>query len=384
MKRTTKGLILLVLTVLACIAGCSRKSPPPEKSAIPVTLKLGHVGHDHHLALFVAFDNAEEYAQKSGINLKVLEDRKLYELIENGQKIADVEVVKVGGGSKMPAALAQGIIDVGFGGVPPVLASHDSGAPVKIISPLHSKGDMFVVKPDSPIKSWGDFVEAAQSADKPIRIGYKSPMAVAKVIFEEALTHEGISFSGNPADTDVKVRLINTKGGGKLNVCLGGDLIDGYVGNNPFPSIAVEKKIGRIVCDLEDLPPGTFSNHPCCCIAANSEAIEQKADAIIALLVLFQQANETINRDLDKAVAAATRWIGTSETVERMSIPTSGYSLEQSQQWQSAMNAWIDAMNRLGIFQGSLKEAPPEKVCQLAYDMSFLNQAREKLALSQE
>lgn len=370
---------LLVFPVL--LAGCKQKEDTQaHQPAVPVTIKFGHVGHDHHTALFVAFDNAAEYAKESGISVKVIEDRKSYELFDKGQKVANVEIVKVGGGSKMPTALAQNVIEVGFGGVAPVLACADSGAPVKIISPLHYKGDMFVVRPDFKAKTWKEFVTIARETKKPLRIGYKSPMAVAKLIFEEALKHEGITFGGDPSAENLQVQMVNVKGGGKLNVALGGGLIDGYTGNNPFPAIAVEKQIGRIICDLEDLPPGTFRNHPCCCIAANTRAIEEKSEAIVDLLVLFLQANETINSDLDKTVACTVRWIGTSESVERMSIPTSGYSMEPSAQWHQTMGKWIEAMNGLGIFRDKLKELEYEKVGQAAYDLSLLDKARKKLA----
>lgn len=382
MKRSFTILLVLLLAATGC-----RKAPlePDEidKQVEPVTLKVGHVGHDHHLALFVACDYADELTA-GGISLKKVEDQKFYELLDDGQKIADIEIIKVGGGSKMPAALAQGVIDIGFGGVPAVMASADSGAPVKLISPLHSRGDMFVVKPDSPVNTWEDFVKETKTATKPIRIGYKSPVAVAKLIFEDALAHEGITFSQDLSKSDVKVHMINTKDGGKLNTALTGDLIDGYVGNNPFPSIAVEKKMGKIICDLEQLPPGNFKNHPCCCIGANTTILDEKAAAIEAMLVLCLQATDLINTDIDKAVAAATRWIGTSEAVERMSIPTSGYSMAHDAVWQETMDKWIVAMNKLGTFTGTLKGLTPEQTCERAYDMTLLNQAKTRLEKTDE
>jgi NitT/TauT family transport system substrate-binding protein len=199
-------------------------------------------------------------------------------------------------------------------------------------------------------------------------------------VFEEALKHEGITYGGDPARADVQVQMINVKGGDKLNVSLGSGLIDGYAGNNPFPAIAVVTGIGRIVCDLEDLPPGTFRDHPCCCIAANTKAIKGKSEAIVDLLVLLIQGTETINSDMDKAVAAAVRWIGTSESVERMSIPTSGYSMEPSEQWHQTMDKWIEAMNGLGIFKDKLKSLKPDDVQQAVYDLSLLEKASDKLA----
>jgi len=376
-KVTFISVALLTFTVF--LTGCKQK----DKTSTPTgttSLKIGHVGHDHHTALFIALDNASEYAGQSGISVKVVEDRKFYELLDQGRKIADLEIIKVGGASKMPTALAQGVIEIGFGGVAPVLASADSGAPVKLIAPLHYKGDMFVVRPDLPAKTWKEFAAMARATEKPLRIGYKNPTAVAKLVFEEALKHENITFGGDPAQADLQVQMVNVKGGSKLNVSLGSNLIDGYTGNNPFPSIAVEKNIGRIVCDLEDLPPGTFRNHPCCCIAANYKAIEEKSEAIVDMMVLLIQANETINSDLDKAVAAAVRWIGTSESVEQMSIPTSGYSMEPSVQWHRTMGKWIEAMNGLGVFKDKLKDLKPSNVPLVAYDLSLLEKARNKLA----
>lgn len=369
--------LLFIFTVF--MPGCKQKDDVAVQPE-PVTIKLGHVGHDHHTALFVALDNASEYAKESKVSAKVVVDRKFYELYDEGMKVADVEIVKVGGGSKMPTALAQNVIEIGFGGVAPVLASVDSGAPVKLISPLHYKGDMFVVRPDFEAKSWEEFVTIAGASEKPLRIGYKNPVAVAKLIFEEALKHEGITFGGDLSQDDLQVQMVNVNGGSKLNVSLGSGLIDGYAGNNPFPAIAVEKGIGRIICDLEELPPGTFRNHPCCCIAANTNILQEKSKAIVDLLVLFLQANETINSDPDKAVTSAVRWIGTSVSVERMSIPTSGYSLEPSALWHRTMGKWMEAMNGMGIFRGRLQELKPEEIAKAAYDLSLLEAARKKLA----
>ena len=380
MKRMSLAIVLLAVLCLGL--GCGKEPSGEEGDISRTSIKVGHVGHDHHLALFVAVDNAAEYERQNGIGLRVVTDRKRYELTDSGRKVADVEITKVGGGSKMPTALAQNIIEIGFGGVAAVLGAVDKGAPIKLIAPLHYKGDMFVVKPDFPAESWKDFVQIAKTTEKPLRIGYKNPVAVAKVIFEEALQHEGITFGGDSSQSDLQVRMVNVKGGGKLNVALGGGLLDGYVGNNPFPAIGVEKKILRIICDLEDLPPGTFRNHPCCCIAAGTQALKEKPEAIVDLLVLFLQANETINHDLDKAVASAGRWIGTSEAVERMSIPTSGYSLETSAQWHETMIQWIEAMNRLDVFRENMKGKSAEQVADLAYDFTLLKKAKEKLAQS--
>lgn len=370
--------VSMVAAILALHFGCGKQPDSELPSGVP-KIKVGHVGHDHQVALFVAVDNADRFSREAGISLKTVRDRKSYELFDGKRKLADVEIVLVGGGSKMPTALAQGVIEIGFGGVVPTLASVDKGAPVRIIAPLHSRGDMLVVRPDVPVADWKGFVQYVRDSKQPLRIGYKAPIAVAKLVFEEALRHEGITFSGDLTKKDIQVHMINVKGGGKLNVALSGGLVDGYVGNNPFPAIGLEKKLLKVVCDLEELPPGTLRDHPCCCIAAHVKALEEKGEAITALLVLFQQATDLINSDLDAAVASAIRWIGTSEAVERSSIPTSGYSMDATLDWHDRMATWLKVMQGLAVFNGQLKDATQEEAAGQAYDLSLLEGARKRL-----
>jgi len=373
----------LTLTALAALAalglsvGCEQKTTT-KAPVKPVSLTVGHVGHDHHLALFVALDKAAEYSGTSGIAVRTVEDKRRYELYDRGTKLADLDIVKVGGGSKMPTALSSGVIEVGLGGVAAVLAAADKGSPLKMIAPLHSKGDMLVVKKDCPAGSWSEFVQYVKASDKPLRVGYKSPVACAKVIFEEALKHEGLTFGGSQA-TGVQVHMICVKGGGKLNVSLASGIVDAYVGNNPFPAIGAEKGILKVVADLEELPPGTFREHPCCCVAASTHAIAGKGRAISALLTLMLQANDTINRDLDTAVISAGRWIGTSDGVERMSIPTSGYDLNPDAEWRGRIGQWVACMEGLGILGNRLKEADISRVSDIVFDFSLLENARRRL-----
>jgi len=57
-------LFTFLLIVAVFLSGCKQKEDVSKRSE-PVTIKLGHVGHDHHTALFVALDNASEYAKES-------------------------------------------------------------------------------------------------------------------------------------------------------------------------------------------------------------------------------------------------------------------------------------------------------------------------------
>lgn len=361
--------LLTLIAMFAVLQGCGEK-----EQTVPI-LKIGHVGHDHHLPLFIALDMAERKPKEfcpPNVTIKKITDKERYELHKNGKNIMNFNIVKVGGGSKMPTALAQNIIDIGYGGVAPVLAAIDKGSPIKIISPLHSKGDMFVLNPKFPANNWIEFINIAKQAKTPIKIGYKSPVAIAKIIFENALTHEGISYSSDVTNSQVKVHLINVKGGGKLNVSLSNGIIDGYTGNNPFPAIGAEKGILKVIADLENLPPRDFINHPCCCIAAVPKSLEGKTEAVKILMSINKKAIEFINNDLQESAKIASRWIGSSIIVEKKSIATSGYSMNPSKDWHQTMSVWGDAMNKLNLFEKSLKGLSESEIAKKAYDFQYL------------
>ena len=90
--RKTGYLFLILLLMSIILHGCKQKEAESAKSTSPVTIVVGHVGHDHHTALFIALDNTEQFAKESGISVKTVEEFKFYELFDKGQKIADIQI----------------------------------------------------------------------------------------------------------------------------------------------------------------------------------------------------------------------------------------------------------------------------------------------------
>ncbi len=338
-------------------------------------LKVGHVGHDHHSALYVAALAGAEFEKPYGIWLKEVRPKELYELHSGKKTVCEVELYKAGGGSEMPTMMSQGAFDVGFGGVAAVEFFVDKGAPMKMIAPLHSKGDMLVMKPEFDISSWQGFVDWVKARPEQVRIGYKNPVAVAELVFKRALKEEGITHTGDVGDTKAEILLVNMKNEANLNAGIQSDQIDGYVSNNPWCAVAESKGIGKCVAELHDLPPGIFRDHPCCCIAANTAAIEKLGPQIQRFLELMAVSTQFIALNRDKAAAYVAQWIGTTPEVELKSMATSGYSMEPNKAFLDGMWVWYEEMVGLGKITNQLKDKTRDEFEQASYDFLLLRPA---------
>lgn len=378
-QRKTPYLLILAVSLLLALFSCKKDDAKSESTKEIPTIKIGYVGHDHQSALYVAVESAEKTKKDCGVFLKEIEAKKYYDLIKDGKKIANVELIKAGGGSKMPTMLAQGAFEVGFGGIAAIAFFKDKGEKMKVISPLQMKGDMLVVKPNNQAGNWKEFVAWVKASDRPIKIGYKNPVAVAKLIFEEALRAEGLTFTGDKSDMNKNVQMVLLKGEKNLVPGLKNDLVDGYVSNNPWCEKAQQSGIGKIIADLNTLPPGTFVDHPCCCIGASDDAVAAKGDEIKEFLKLILLATNYINEDPKGTAAQVAKWTGMPEKVEVASLPTSGFSTRTDANFLNSMQVWVNAMNRVGKLKGELKGLSEADARAKLANFTLLEQAAKEL-----
>jgi len=362
---------IILSSLVLLMAACGQREVP--------VLKVGFVGHDHQTALYVAAQEYERTRADANVYLKECEAKKHYELIKDNKKLADIDLYLSGGGSKMPTLMSQGHFEVGFGGVAAVAFFTDKGSPIKITAPLHTKGDMLVLKPDNPVNSWESFVDWAKWTKNPIRIGFKNPVAVAKLIFERALEEVDLSYTSDQSDRSKDILMVHMKGEKNLIPGLQNDIIDGYVSNNPWCAIAEDKGVGKCIADLNSLPPGIWRDHPCCCIGATEQAMKEKKEIIKEFFKLIILATNYMNEDPSVTMRNASQWIGTSYEVEEKSIPKSGYGTNPTDHWKKTMYVWVDEMNRLGKLTGKLKDKKHGEIDNLLFDFSLLNQAAEEL-----
>ncbi len=343
-----------------------------EGVAIP-ELNVGHVGHDHQLALYVAALEGKLVEIRGGAYLSMVKKNEVYDLIDHGKTVARLHLIKVGGGSNMPAAMERGEIDIGLGGVAAVCFFIDKGNDFKIIFPLQTDGDMLVMKPDFSAADWTSFVQQVKSNDAVVKIGYKAPVAVAKLIFERALKAEKIPITYKPDEPGGKVELVNLQGEANMVPSLLNGAVDGFVINQPHASSAVHKGAGKIVCDLSTLPPeGKWEQHPCCCVAVPQLILSNHRNAVKSFLKVLYGATDIINDHPDMAVHDAAAWTKFPKEVEQDSVATVNYIHAPSARWVNGMKTWAEIMNEIGKFSGELKEKTPDEIVETVCDLSII------------
>lgn len=353
-------------------------------AGLPV-IKVGHVGHDHQIALYVAADEGQALEKHYGVYLKKQKDMEVYDLYDGGKPVAQMQLVLVGGGAKMPAALEQGHIEVGLGGLGPTAKFVDKGTKLKVLAPLNNDGDMLVVGNHIKANSWDEFVSEIKASGKPLRVGYKSPMAVAYMIFVSALKEEGISYGIDyvgPDGKPVKVITVNLQDAGNALPSLVSGVIDAVVINEPTASILAYKGEGRIISDLSSLPPkGKWEGHPCCVVAATSKALKEKRAIIVSLLKVIAAGADIIALDSKKALDAEVRWTRTNPEVGRSSIKNVDYVIAPDKEWLDGVNTWLSLMDEYGHFNKDLKGKDVKGAEQSILDLGPAQEAMKGLKL---
>lgn len=378
MKRFMTLAIVLFLAFVSFIGCGEKKEEKKEQDQIPL-IKIGHVNQDHHLALYVAAMKGELF-KESGVWLKEVRAKEMYEFWSHDNHIADFQFVITKGGSDMTNNMLAGLFDIGFGGIPAVMDVVDKDKEVKILVPLQCEGAQLVVALDNPSKNWFDFVEWVKIFNGQVKMGYKAPNAVQYVIATKALDEAGITQTEDATNIDAKVLWINQKGEENMVPNLKSKQIDAFVANQPTPAKAEVAGVGKQIEELANLPPqGMWKNNPCCMVGAKTTFIENNRSVLKDFLKLVIIATDWINQNKLEAQTIAESFIGTKTGVEEKSIPTIKFSNNPDDNWRNGLRIWSKIMNEQGKYKGKLKDISDDRVIDIVTDLSIYEEAVKEL-----
>lgn len=376
LKKTGKG-----IAVTALAAGLSPSILPLKKAFAGVeTVNFAYILSDHHAPLMVTAKNWELFQEKFNTYLKPVTEGRFYDFYSNGVKLAQIKIIPTKKGPDVEKLVAQGSVDMAISGTQAILMSVDKGVDTRIVSPLQTAGNVFVLKKELPMNTWDEFVRSVKGRRQQFKIGMPGPHTVAAIIFRSALDYEGVSYTEDAADKKADILFINMKGHGNLVAALTHGITQGIIGAQPFPAVTIDRGIGKLVLNLQDVPPAKrWQGHACCSVEATTKFLKNQPQLSTKLMELLAIGVMLTNTDKALTAKSCAAWLGVEQSVENVAMKTLNYSTVPTIQWKNSVYTYVETMDRMGMFNGKLKGKRKLEIDPVAFDFKTIEKAKSNL-----
>jgi NitT/TauT family transport system substrate-binding protein len=375
LKTAGKGI------ALGAITGSTSLMQPVRKAfAGPPVVKFAYILSDHHAPLMVAAKNASLFKEKFNTYMQPVAEGKVYDFFHEGKKAARIQLIATKKGPDVEKLIAQGSVDMAISGTQAILLSIDRAVETRIVSPVQTEGNVFVLHKRLGIQTWNDFVRSVKGRGRRFSIGIPGPHTVAAIIFRSALDHEGVSYSEDAADESADIFFINMKGHGNLVTALSNDLSQGIIGAEPFPSVTIHRGFGQLIVNLADLPPeGLWNSHACCSLEATTQFMNGSPELFGKMMDLMILSIHQTRNDPALTAASCARWLGVSPDVEKIAMQTLSYTSTPNSAWKQSISIYGQTMDKMGLFNGRLSGLEPAALEAKALRLKELFLAKSRL-----
>ncbi|MDY7034216.1 MAG: ABC transporter substrate-binding protein [Thermodesulfobacteriota bacterium] len=346
---------------------------------VPI-INFAYILSDHHAPLMVLAKDWELFQERYNIYLKPVTEYKLYDFFYNGSKMARVKLIPTKKGPDLEKLVAQGSVDMGISGTQAILMSIDKGVKTKIISPLQTAGNVFVLKKGFPMNNWSDFVNEIKGSKSQFKIGMPGPHTVATIIFRSALDHEGISYTEDFTNKQADILFVNMKGHGNLISALANRITEGIIGAQPFPAVTINRGLGKLILNLQDVPPNNrWYGHACCSLEATDEFLKRDRDLLIKMMELIVFGVNAANQDKEMTARACSSWLGIEEAIEKIAMPTLTYTTTPTSQWVKSVYTYVKIMDGMDIIGKKLRGIRGKELDPMVFDFQYIDAAKEDM-----
>lgn len=268
-----KKLILAVVVLLVFIIGgaYSFLTNPVNEDIVTI----GYLPSDHDAALFVAQAQGEYAAH--GI---------------------ETELVQFNNGGDLMTGMASGEVDIGYGGITPVLSAVEKGVPIKVVAGAQIEGSGIAVSPESDI-------------DSPEDLAGKSIATPGEASIQYMLLQYYLE-NNNMSTDDMNISAMKVA---PMNDALNANKIDGMLTYEPYVTMAVENGNEMFINSSEILP-----EHPCCVVAASERFIDENPDKLDTIISIHENATEFILENPDEAAELLPDDIVADVEIEKKAI----------------------------------------------------------------
>ena len=343
-------------------------------------VNFAYILSDHHAPLMVLARDWELFQERYKTYLKPVREHTLYDFFYDGSKIARVKLIPTKKGPDLEKLVAQGSVDMGISGTQAILMSIDKGVNTKIISPLQTAGNVFVLKKDLSMNNWSDFVNEIKGSKSQFKIGMPGPHTVATIIFRSALDHEGISYTEDASNKKADILFINMKGHGNLISALAHNITEGIIGAQPFPSVTINRGLGKLILNLQNVPPNNrWHGYACCSLEATEEFMKRDRDLLVRMMELIVLGVNAANQDKEMTARACSSWLGVEEAVEKIAMPTLTYTTTPTSRWADSVYTYAAIMDGMNIVGKKLRGKRGKELDPIVFDFQYIDAAKKDL-----
>ena len=362
MKRTYLSMFLAALLLALAVPAFAEDVP---------TLRASVSFSTHQEAFTVAMAKGPEF-KDLGVWLEPVVEREKFDLYENGKKVARLNLIISKGGSETSALFAQNHLDLALNSTPAMLAAIDRGTKIKILAPLQADGIAMATRTDIDVKGWDAFQDYVKKSKKPVTVGYHSLTSAPKIIFESAMSHNGLKTTGNANATkeEADILMVDIKSMSNVIPSFIAKQIEFAVVNTPTSEVIEAKKQGHIVLQMKELPPkGEWESFPCCCVAGSDAIVKAHPEAVAAYVKLITESSKWCMANKLEAAKVTSEWYGLdADIIAKADIE---FSTKVTPTWLNNAERYPEMLNQLGQLTGALKGKKLADVYDLVFDFQF-------------
>lgn len=289
----------LFIALLALFSGCAKK--------VEVPVRIGYLKNDlHQLPYYIAREKG--YFDSEGVRVQ--------------------EAGVFNTGPEEMSAFSAGELDMGYVGCAPAITfvAQDM-ASVKIVAQVNKEGSALVVRSG---------LEADDlSALKGRTIAIPGASTVQDFLISIALKRAKMK----PED----VRIITLKPQEMLRALSSGQ-IDAFIAWEPYPSMAVLGKAGRILLSSRQI----WRSHPCCVLVADSEFARKHGDLVLKVVKAHKRATKFINENFAEASDMAHLFTGQENDVVKLAMKNIEFSYTPSER---EIEKYVDFLGETGVLR---------------------------------
>lgn len=299
-----KKLILAVVVLLVFIIGgaYSFLTNPVNEDIVTI----GYLPSDHDAALFVAQAQGEYAAH--GI---------------------ETELVQFNNGGDLMTGMASGEVDIGYGGITPVLSAVEKGVPIKVVAGAQIEGSGIAVSPESDI-------------DSPEDLAGKSIATPGEASIQYMLLQYYLE-DNNMSTDDMNISAMKVA---PMNDALNANKIDGMLTYEPYVTMAVENGNEMFINSSEILP-----EHPCCVVAASERFIDENPDKLDTIISIHENATEFILENPDEAAELLPEDIVADVEIEKKAISGIKFVYGLNETYKQSIMDFMQIEVDLGILE---------------------------------